>query len=214
MSTDYEKMDRMYRHQRYFYDATRKYYLLGRDRLLGEMDIREGGRVLEVGCGTGRNLLILAKRHPAARFYGLDASAEMLRTARRKAVRAGLENVRFERALAGDFTHRETFGLGRPFDAVFFSYALSIIPDWRPALENGLENLRSGGSLHIVDFYDQAELPAVFRKLLRGWLKKFGVGYPRELIPRLRELERAGKGRLRVRPVHRRYAFVAHFEKN
>ena len=33
MTTAFEKMDKMYRHQRYFYDLTRKYYLLGRDRL-------------------------------------------------------------------------------------------------------------------------------------------------------------------------------------
>ena len=39
MTTAFEKMDKMYRHQRYFYDLTRKYYLLGRDRLINEMKI-------------------------------------------------------------------------------------------------------------------------------------------------------------------------------
>ena len=74
-------MDRMYRFQRYFYDFTRKYYLLGRDRLLAEMDVQPGERILEAGCGTGRNLIILAKCHPKTYFYGLDASAAMLETA-------------------------------------------------------------------------------------------------------------------------------------
>ncbi len=59
----FEKMDGMYRRQRYFYDLTRKYYLLGRDRLIAEMHVRAGENILEVGCGTGRNLLILAKKH-------------------------------------------------------------------------------------------------------------------------------------------------------
>ena len=54
MPDAFEDMDRMYRLQRYFYDATRKYYLLGRDRLLNEMDIQPGQHVLEAGCGTAR----------------------------------------------------------------------------------------------------------------------------------------------------------------
>jgi S-adenosylmethionine-diacylgycerolhomoserine-N-methlytransferase len=46
MSDAFENMDRMYRMQRYFYDLTRKYYLLGRDRLLTELDVQPGERVL------------------------------------------------------------------------------------------------------------------------------------------------------------------------
>ena len=53
-------MDRMYRMQRYFYDVTRKYYLLGRDQLLEQMEVRAGEHVLEIGCGTARNLIALA----------------------------------------------------------------------------------------------------------------------------------------------------------
>ncbi|MHC2296968.1 ubiquinone/menaquinone biosynthesis C-methylase UbiE [Rhizobium mongolense] len=47
-------MDGMYRYQRHIYDLTRKYYLLGRDRTIRNLDIAEGGTLLEVGCGTGR----------------------------------------------------------------------------------------------------------------------------------------------------------------
>ena len=46
-------MDRMYRMQRYFYDVTRKYYLLGRDQLLEQMEVRAGELVLEIGCRNG-----------------------------------------------------------------------------------------------------------------------------------------------------------------
>ena len=56
-------MDGIYRYQRYIYDATRKYYLLGRDRMLDGLDPPERGTILEVGCGTGRNLILAAKRH-------------------------------------------------------------------------------------------------------------------------------------------------------
>ena len=42
---------------------------------------RPGMRVLEVGCGTGRNLVSALRRFPQAEFYGMDISSEMLATA-------------------------------------------------------------------------------------------------------------------------------------
>ena len=68
MPTAFENMDKMYRHQRYFYDFTRKYYLLGRDKLIDEMNVQKDENILEIGCGTGRNLSILAKRHSENKF--------------------------------------------------------------------------------------------------------------------------------------------------
>ena len=47
-------MDRVYRHQRHFYDATRKYYLIGGDPMLAGLNVPAGGSVLKIGCGTGR----------------------------------------------------------------------------------------------------------------------------------------------------------------
>src|SRR5262249_43214804 len=52
-----QEMDAIYRYQRYIYDATRKYYLFGRDRLIANLDPPERGTVLEIACGTGRNLI-------------------------------------------------------------------------------------------------------------------------------------------------------------
>ena len=37
--------------------------------------------MLELGCGTGRNIVLAARLYPAARFFGLDISAAMLETA-------------------------------------------------------------------------------------------------------------------------------------
>ena len=63
-------MDGIYRYQRYVYDATRKYYLLGRDRMLDDLQPPADGSILEIGCGTGRNLVLAARRYPIARLYG------------------------------------------------------------------------------------------------------------------------------------------------
>jgi S-adenosylmethionine-diacylgycerolhomoserine-N-methlytransferase len=215
MENPFEKMDRMYRHQRYFYDLTRKYYLLGRDRLLRrEMKIEDGEKVLEIGCGTARNLIMLAKKHGGAHFFGLDASAEMLKTAQRKVASARVENITLKTALADEFSYHKTFDLTEKFDAVFFSYAVSIIPPWKESVENALENLKTGKSLYIVDFYDQKNLPVWFQKTLQNWLRQFHVKYPRELIPFLENLERKGFGKLKVTSLYRRYTLIAEFRKS
>ena len=57
-------MDKMYRHQRYIYDLTRKYYLFGRYKLIKELPVGPTDHICEVGCGTARNLVLLAKRNP------------------------------------------------------------------------------------------------------------------------------------------------------
>src|SRR5271154_5141023 len=85
-------MDSVYRRQRYIYDFTRKYYLFGRDRLIRDMALQSDARVVEVGCGTARNLVRMAKRYPGRQFFGLDASQAMLETAARAIAKAGFSN--------------------------------------------------------------------------------------------------------------------------
>ena len=213
MSDTFEKMDRMYHLQRHFYDLTRKYYLLGRDQLLREMNVRPGETVLEIGCGTGRNLVILAKRHPDAHFFGLDASMEMLEMADAKIDSLRLGNVTLAHVLAEEFYYVNTFELTDRFDKIFFSYSISMIPSWQDAIDNALSNLRPGGELFIVDFYDQKDLPRTFRKMLQNWLKAFHVQFWNELLPYLGTLETKGLVRLTVTPLYKRYAFIARLEK-
>ena len=83
-------MDRIYGWQRHIYDVTRKPYLLGRDRLIADLQPPDGGTVLELGCGTARNLIAAARRYPDVRFFGIDLSSVMLDRARRSIDRAGL----------------------------------------------------------------------------------------------------------------------------
>ena len=165
-------MDQVYRHQRHIYDATRKYYLLGRDRAIAGLDLAPGQSLLEIGCGTGRNLAVIARHYPAARLFGLDISAEMLATARRKL--AGLPNAvdlrerDASRFVPGDFAESG-------FDRIMISYALSMIPDWERTAAASLAALKPGGSLHIADFGQQEGLPRWFGALLRAWLRRFHV---------------------------------------
>ncbi len=168
-------MDRIYRRQRHVYDISRKYYLLGRDRLIEGLAPPPGGRVLEVGCGTARNLIAVAHRHPATPLFGIDLSWEMLDTARRRLERQGLAGrVRLGHADATRFDPALLFGVPA-FSRIFFSYTLSMIPDWERALAQSVLWLQPGGELHIVDFGGQERLPRWFRGGLRQWLATFHV---------------------------------------
>lgn len=170
-----ERMDGVYAFQRHIYDLTRKYYLLGRDGLLDGMNPPDGGTVLEVGCGTGRNLILAARKYPASAFHGLDISAEMLKTAQAKLTGNNLaKRVSLTRADATRFDPQALFG--RPhFDRVFLSYTLSMIPDWQGALHMAVRVLGPGSELHIVDFGMQRGLPRWFGRLLGAWLARFHV---------------------------------------
>ncbi|MFO6448775.1 class I SAM-dependent methyltransferase [Erythrobacter sp. NE805] len=181
-------MDEVYRGQRHIYDFTRKYYLFGRDTLIAGLAAGPGARVLEVACGTGRNLAKIAGAWPGARLYGIDISAEMLKSARAA--------LRGEASLAqGDAcSFMPQALLGEPaFERVVLSYSLSMIPDWERALDQAAACLAPGGSLHVVDFASLDGLPSPFRRLLRAWLARFHVE-PREDLPHVAAKVAAARG--------------------
>ena len=169
------RMNRMYRLQRHIYDATRLYYLLGRDRMVANLRPASGASVLEIGCGTARNLVHAARLYPNAHFFGIDVSTEMLTSAIAAISRAGLAGR--IKVAHGDATaaHPQKLFAVASFDHVMISYSLSMIPDWHLVLQAAAGKLKPGGRLHIVDFGDQERLPRIARALLLRWLKLFDV---------------------------------------
>ena len=169
------RMNRMYRRQRHVYDGTRRYYLLGRDQMISDLQPGAGANVLEIGCGTGRNLVLAARLYRDARFFGVDVSTEMLTSAIAAIARTGLSGrVRVAHGDATAFDSRMLFGIPR-FDHVMISYSLSMIPDWLRVLQSATNHLKPGGRLHVVDFGVQERLPPIARTLLRRWLSMFDV---------------------------------------
>jgi S-adenosylmethionine-diacylgycerolhomoserine-N-methlytransferase len=198
-------MDRIYRRQRHIYDFTRKYYLFGRDTLINRLDLKPDARVLEVGCGTARNLIRIAKEYPDAKLYGLDASAQMLATAQHSLAHAGLATrVKLIEAYAENLAPG-LFGESEPFDAIVFSYSLSMIPDWKQALRAATMTLAPDGVLHIVDFGDLRGLVRPVEAMLRSWLGLFHVAPRAEL---LETLEKNPITRTRLTLLPGRYAFL------
>ena len=202
-------MDDVYRRQRHIYDATRKFYLLGRDPLIAGLAPPEGGAVLEIACGTGRNLIAIAKRWPRACACGFDISQEMLVTARANVTRAGLaDRIKLAQGDAVAFDPNALFGRAS-FERVVISYALSMIPPWRAAIDAALAVLAPDGELHVVDFGDQAHWPTPLKVGLRRWLGAFAVSPRDDLAAALSEAS-ARRGRaLSFVPKYRRYAALA-----
>jgi len=143
------RMDNKYAKTRHVYDLTRRYFLFGRDQALRVLEPQSAPSILEIGCGTGRNLRLLARMAPWASLYGVDISGEMLKTA--GAALGEYPNVRLAAADASSFDGEGVFGRGT-FDRVLVSYAISMIPDRQAALARAIASLAPGGRLVIVDF--------------------------------------------------------------
>ena len=200
-------MDRVYGRQRYFYNLTRRYYLIGRDRLIRELDLQPGQSLVEIGCGTARNLIAIAHRYPGAQLFGLDASAAMLETARNHVAHAGLaDRITLIHAYA-EALEPKLFGRTEGFDAAIFPYSLSMIPDWRGALSAANAALAPGGRTHIVDFGDLCGLGRIGAAALRLWLRHFHVA-PRAEILHFLEVVTPGNSSMNLWLSPGRYAFV------
>jgi ubiquinone/menaquinone biosynthesis C-methylase UbiE len=123
----------------------------------------EGRRILDVGTGTGRAAIALAKR--GAIVTGVDASAEMLAVAERRAAEAlGDRPVRGTVTFARGDAHHLDFP-DRGFDAVVCLRVLMHTPDWRASLR---ELCRVASARVVFDYpslYSAAALQAVVRRV-------------------------------------------------
>ena len=204
-----EAMDRTYRFQRHIYDVSRRYYLLGRDRLLDRLAPPPGGSILEIGCGTGRNLIGAARRYPDAKLFGIDISQEMLKTALNTMTGMKLDR-RVTLACADAMSFDPLLSLGqKQFDRIYFSYTLSMVPEWQIALRHAFSLLLPGGELHIVDFGQCEALPLGFRGTLFRWLDIFHVTPRANLRSKLNRLASENGASSHFEAPYRGYTWLA-----
>jgi S-adenosylmethionine-diacylgycerolhomoserine-N-methlytransferase len=172
-------LERYYRFHSHIYDATRWSFLFGRTALIREIShhIRPG-RILEIGCGTGKNLVSLAGQFPDADIIGMDLSKDMLeRAAGKFSDRQG----RRPTLICGNYS--QSLHTAPPYDLIVFSYTLSMInPGFRQAIGNARRDLAPGGMIAVVDFDDS---PADWFK---SWMKLNHVRMDGHLLPELNGL--------------------------
>jgi S-adenosylmethionine-diacylgycerolhomoserine-N-methlytransferase len=159
-------VQRFYRFHAYVYDSTRWMILHGRRQAVTHLGLGPSSRVLEIGCGTGLNFRYILEQLDSAegRLVGVDFSADMLKQAHKRVTARGWSNVELVQADA------TTLDLGRPFDAVFFGYSLTMIPDWPAALARARAHLVPGGTLVVLDF-SRFERWGPLAPVMRTWLR-------------------------------------------
>ncbi len=166
-----------YRWHAKVYDWTRWSFLFGRGELVRRaISDPPPQRVLEVGCGTGRVLLDLARRLPDAELHGADLSGDMLRRAEQRLApfraRVHLRESRYEGNWAGQ----------QGYDLVLFSYALTMMnPGWERVLEAARADLKPGGRIAVVDFHDTGN------GMYRSWMARNHVRMEGQLLEPLKQ---------------------------
>lgn len=156
-------MKSYYAFQAKIYDATRWSFLFGRNAILKKLplDRFKPIEILEVGCGTGSNLKVLANMYPNAKLTGMDVSGDMLSVATTKLEKYKDRVTLLEEPYGAD-NHFE-----QKFDAILFSYALTMInPQWEELVHQTPKDLKDNGIVAVVDFHD-ANFD-FYRKFMRG----------------------------------------------
>ncbi|NNM00503.1 MAG: methyltransferase domain-containing protein [Gammaproteobacteria bacterium] len=173
------RLEAFYAPQATRYDAFRERLLHGRAEMLKRLDIGPGQSVVELGAGTGRNVEFY--RHQLDRLAGVelvDLCGPLLEQARQRLT--GQANVRFIE------TDATTYVPDQPVDRVYFSYSLTMIPDWRSALQAARNMLKPDGRIGVVDFFiDPVRHAALSRGFWQRWFGHEGVRLSAEHLPAL-----------------------------
>jgi ubiquinone/menaquinone biosynthesis C-methylase UbiE len=117
-----------------------------RKRAADRLNARPGDRVLEIGCGTGRNFPFLREAvGPTGKVYGVDLSGGMLRRARELCERKQWTNVELTQCDAAEYISSE------PLDGIIFGLSYNTMPHHLAVLRHAWKQLRPGGRIVIMD---------------------------------------------------------------
>ena len=152
-----------------FYDTAVKWTTretVFKEKLVGQIEIPEDGRLLDLACGTATLTIALKRKFPQAEIYGLDGDAKILKIARRKAEDSGAK-INFTEAFSTALPYPDEH-----FDAIvsglFFHH---LTPEnKRKTLLEVRRVLKAGGTLHIADWGKSSSLLMKLASMPIQWL--------------------------------------------
>jgi len=145
-------------------------FTIGRLFNLTPPDFRKG-RVLELGCASGSNIIPMAADYPDAQFVGVDLSEAQIRRGQELIGRAGLKNIDLRAQSIADF------GSAEPFDYIICHGVLSWIPpEVRTALLKLMRQNLSSDGLAVVSYNAMPGWGAV--RSLRDIMLYHTAGFP------------------------------------
>jgi SAM-dependent methyltransferase len=137
--------------------ATRSFAGVGNPHVIEPL--RPGEVALDVGCGTGMDLLLAARRvGPGGRAIGVDTTSEMVERCRGAVAESGLSNVEVRRGDAEQLPVEDS-----SVDAVISNGVLNLVPGKERAFREIYRVLRPGGRLMMADIVVRAPLPDSMR---------------------------------------------------
>lgn len=150
----------------------RHYELNALMRLGGRLD---GGRALEIGCGSGYGTKLIVDRMGPATVDAVDPDPAMVVRARRR-LRRYAATVRVAHGDALDL-RTALDAQDASYDAVFDFAVVHHIEDWRAALDEVARVLRPGGRFYFVEVTSAALARPTYRRLFEHpELDRFGAG--------------------------------------
>ena len=122
------------------------------------VDLPAGGKVLDVGCGSGALAIAVGKRNPKAEIIGIDRWGKEYASFNKQLCEAnaraeGVQNTSFRK---GDATHLDF--PDNTFDAVVSNYVYHNIPgDRQQYLLETLRTLKKGGAFALHDIFSKSK---------------------------------------------------------
>jgi len=134
-------------------------------RAINDMNVQADDKILDLGCGTGRNTVLLASHlSKYGSITGLDVSEIMEKQFNQKF--SGDKRIRFIRQRADI-----PFELDEKFDKILISFVIHGFPHEirKTVIKNVYNHLKPGGSFFILDFseFNMAEMPALHRSIFK-----------------------------------------------
>ncbi len=145
------------------------------NRAIGLIELQPGFRILDMGCGTGRNAALLKERMDiGSHLTGIDISPQM--------------EKQFLDRFSGDDRFKfisqridVPFELGITYDVVLISFVIHGFPQEvrRKILQNAIDHLAVGGRLYILDYneFDMARMPAHHRFIFKAVECKYAFDF-------------------------------------